>query len=144
MDPVATGIGVAALALSIYNAVQATRKDRRDAARDVANLDLAVRNIEDHTGEVYGVVVHVSNAGHRSIQIRSYGVSDRHNDVVNIAASGICELPVMLSDGQGIDFSFDLDDLQEASQRSQTMPEIFNVTDGRGNVYTIELPSWAS
>lgn len=103
-----------------------------------------MRNTEDPTGEVYGVVVHVSNAGHRPIQIRSYELSDRHNDVVDIAASGIREWAVTLSDGQGMDCSFDLDDLQDASQHSQTLPEIFKVTDARGNVYALELPGWVS
>jgi hypothetical protein len=140
MDPVAAGIGLAALGLSVYNAVQARRRDQRDAARDIASLRLAVTNIEDRTGEVYGVVFRVSNSGRRPIEIRDYEIGDRHGEVLNIAASGMRELPTTLSDGQGLDFSFDLDDLQEASQRAQAMPEIFRVTDGHGTVHAADLP----
>jgi hypothetical protein len=140
VDLVATGIGLAAFGLSVFNAVQARRRDQRNIARDIANLRLAVSNIEDrHTGEVCGIVVCVSNAGHRPIEIRYYEVSDRHGETLNVVASPVHKLPTTLNDGQGLDFSFDLDDLQEASQRAQAMPEMFLVTDALGNVYTADL-----
>jgi hypothetical protein len=143
MDPISAGIGLAALVLSVYNALQARRRDQRDAARDFANLRLTVTNIENrHTGDVYGVAVRVSNPGHRPIEIRGYEVSDRHGETLNIVASGIPELPTTLGDGQGLDFCFDLDDLQTASQQAQAMPEIFRVTDAHGTPYATGLPGW--
>lgn len=66
-------------------------------------------------------------------------VSDRHGEVLNVVASGVHELPTTLGDGQGLEFAFDLDDMQEASQRTQAMPEIFRVTDAHGTVYKADL-----
>lgn len=140
IDPVAAGIGIAALTLSLYNAVHALRKDRRDAARDVASLQLAVTHIEDrHTGEVHGVLIRVSNPGHRPVEIRRYEVSDHLGEVLNVTASGKLDLPATLSDGQGLDFRFDLDDLHQASRRAQAMPEVFRVIDAHGTNYVAEL-----
>lgn len=134
MDPVAAAIGVSALALSVYNTIDAWRHNRRP------DLRVAVTSIEDATGEVHGVLAQVSNPGHRPIQIRRYGIADGRGETLDVATSVVQDLPATLKDGEGLDFVFDLDDLRDASERAETKPRVFRVTDASGTVYEADFP----
>ena len=140
MDLVAASIGTGALLLSIYNTLETRRRHRSEAAKDEPDLRVVVVTSEDGAGEVSGVQARVSNKGHRPIEIRRYWISDRHGDALDVAAVGGPALPATLGVEHGFDFFFDLDDLQEASQRAQLRPHVFRVCDAHGISYEADFP----